>query len=90
MSDNIERQKELSKKILAQPETGHFEQKTAPSIQVVPIQYVQSFSLGAILGFALLVLIWIFAGFSKIAVTAPLLGGVCGIVIEMMRKKNKI
>lgn len=90
MSGNIERHKELSKKVLIQTETKHFEQKTPSSIQVVPIQYIQAVSLGAILGCALFVLVWIFAGFSKIAVAAPFLGGISGIVVEMMRKKNRI
>jgi hypothetical protein len=90
MSESIERQRELSKKVLIQNETKLSGQKTPSSVQIVPVQYIQAVSLGAILGCALFVLVWIFAGFSKIAIAAPFLGGISGIVVEMMRKKNKI
>ena len=89
MSDNIERQRELSKMVLIPGEHKPSKQKATSQIQQTPLQLVHTFSLGAILGFAIFVTLWIIIGFSKLAVTLPFVGGCIGVAIEMMRQKNK-
>lgn len=89
MSDNIERHKELSKRVLIPNEPKSPEQRASGQIQRTPAQLIQAFSLGAIVGFSLFVVIWIIAGFSKLAVMAPFMGGIFGVVVEMMRQKTK-
>lgn len=89
MSDNIERQRELSRMVLIPGKPKPSEQKAARQIQRTPQQLIYTFSLGAIFGFAVFVTLWIIAGFSKLAVTLPFVGGCIGVAIEMMRQKNK-
>lgn len=89
MSDIIERHKELGKRVLIPGEPKSPEQKAASRIQLAPAQLIQPFSLGAILGFFIFVALWIIAGFSKLAIMLPFAGGIFGIVIEMIRQKNK-
>lgn len=88
MSDIIERHKDLSKKVLGKDEQKPAEQKASGRNQFMPTPYIFAFSLGAIVGLSLFVLIWIISGFSKIAVTMPLIGGISGMVIEMIRQRN--
>lgn len=89
MSNIIERHKELSKRVLIPDEPKSPEQKVSSRIQRAPAQFIQPFFLGAILGFFIFVAIWIIAGFSKLAIMLPFAGGIFGIVIEMIRQKNK-
>lgn len=89
MSDNIERHKDLSKRVLMPNEQKLPEQRASGQIQRAPTQLIQAFFLGAMVGFSLFVVIWIIAGFSKLAIIAPFMGGIFGIVVEMMRQKTK-
>ncbi|MDN3511935.1 MAG: hypothetical protein QY310_06020 [Candidatus Jettenia sp. CY-1] len=89
MSDNIERHKDLSKRVLIPSESKSMEQRVSSQSQKAPAQFIQAFSLGAIAGLSLFVVIWIVAGFSKVAIMAPFMGGIFGIVVEMMKQKTK-
>jgi hypothetical protein len=89
MSDNIERHKELSKRVLIPDEPKTPEQKASSRIPLAPIQLLYPFSLGAITGFFIFVAIWIIAGFSKLAVMLPFMGGFSGVAIEIIRRKTK-
>ena len=89
MSNNIERQKELSRKLLIPGEPKPSGQKASSQIQVAPMQLIHAFSLGAISGLAIFVLLCILGGFSKLAIMLPFVGGILGIAIEMIRRKNK-
>ena len=88
MSDIIERHKELSKRVLIPGEPKSPGQKTSSRIQVAPAQLIQPFSLGAILGFSIFVVIWIISGFSNLAIMLPFVGGIFGIAIKMIKQKK--
>lgn len=90
MSDIVERQKELSKKVLIPGESKSSGQNAPGKIQLAPKQFIYVFSLGAIVGFFAFVAIWIIAGFSKLALMLPFIGGFFGAAIEMIRQKNKV
>ncbi|MCF6158336.1 MAG: hypothetical protein E3K32_07155 [wastewater metagenome] len=89
MSDIIERHEELSRRVLNPNKPISSEQKVSSQSKLVPAPFIRAFSLGAILGFSLFILIWILAGFSKAALTIPLIGGACSTGIEVVRQKNK-
>ena len=89
MSDIIERHKELSRMVLIPGEHKTSQQKTASKIQQAPPQFLYLFLLGAIVGFAIFVTLWVISGFSKLAVTLPFVGGGIGVAIEMLRQKKK-
>lgn len=88
MADNIERQRELSRRVLIPDEPKPLEQKASGCIQLAPLHFIYPFILGAISGFALFVVIWMLTGFSKIAFMLPFVGGFFGIVVEIIRQKN--
>lgn len=88
MSDNIERQNELSKRVLIPGEHKSTEQRTPTRNQLAPAQLIFTFSLGTISGLAVFVLIWTLAGFSKLAIILPFVGGFIGIAIEIIRRKT--
>ena len=87
MSDIFERHKELSKKVLIPGEHKSPKQTTPARIQTTPAQLIYPFSLGAILGFSIFVVIWIISGFSKLAIMLPFVGGMFGIAIKMIWQK---
>ncbi|NUO08301.1 MAG: hypothetical protein HUU08_06400 [Candidatus Brocadia sp.] len=89
MSDNIERQRELSRRVLTSDAPKPLEQKASGRIQLAPLQFIYPFILGAISGLALFALIWILTGFSKLALMLSFVGGPIGIAIEIIRRKNK-
>lgn len=89
MSDIMERQKELSKKVLIPGESKSPGQKTPYQVQLGPKQLMYVFSLGAIVGFFIFVTIWIITGFSKLALLLPFIGGFFGVAVEMIRRKYK-
>ena len=89
MSDIIERHKELSRMVLIPGEHKTSRQRTASQMQQQsPPQLLYMFLLGAILGSAIFVTLWVIYGFSKLAVMLPFVGGCIGIVIEIMRHKK--
>lgn len=88
MSDIIERHKELSRTVLSPDGHKTSQQKMTSQIHRAPSQILYLFFLGAIVGFAIFVTLWVIYGFSKLAVTLPFLGGCIGIAIEMMRQKK--
>ncbi len=89
MSENFERQKELSKRVLIPGETKPPDQKATGRIPLTPVQLLYPFSLGAIVGFFIFVAIVIITGFSKLAIMLPFIGGFFGVAIEMTRRKYK-
>lgn len=89
MSENFERHKELSKRVLIPGESKSFERKVSGRIPLTPVKVLYPFSLGAILGFFIFVAIWIIAGFSKSALVLPFIGGFFGVAIEMISRKYK-
>lgn len=89
MSDIMERQKELSKKVLFPGESKFPGQKTPNQVQLAPKQLMYVFSLGAIVGFFIFVTIWIITGFSKLAFLLPFISGFFGVAVEMIRRKYK-
>ncbi|MCF6155295.1 MAG: hypothetical protein E3K36_08585 [Candidatus Brocadia sp.] len=90
MSENFERQKELSKRVLIPGEPKPAARKATGQIQLAPMQLLYIFSFGAIVGFAIFVVIWIIAGFSKWTITLPFIAGFFGVAIEMIRRKYKV
>lgn len=89
MSNIIDKHKELSRKVLNPSKLKPSEQKTSGQNQLLPIPFIISFSLGTVLGISLFMLLWILTGFSKVAVIMPFLGGIGGIIVEIIRQRNK-
>lgn len=89
MSENFERHKELSKRVLIPSEPKSFERKVSGGIPLTPVRLLYPFSLGAIVGFFIFVAIWIIAGFSKLALMLPFISGLFGVAVEMIRLRNK-
>lgn len=89
MSEIIERHKELSRKVLAPDEQKSLKQETSRQMKLVPAQILYAFSLGAIVGFSIFVVILIASGFSKFAVMLPFIGGIFGVAVKMIWQKNK-
>ncbi|MFO0792661.1 MAG: hypothetical protein U0586_01220 [Candidatus Brocadiaceae bacterium] len=89
MSNDIERQKRLSKRVLMQGESTHAEQGTSSQAHMASQRLVYPFILGAIAGLSILVIVWISTGFSKWAIMLPFIGGISSIAIKMILQKNK-
>lgn len=89
MPEYFERHKELSKKVLIPDESKSSGQNAPGKIQLTPRQCIYPFSLGAIVGFFLFLTIWIIAGFSKLALMLPFIGGFFSVAIAVVRQKNK-
>jgi hypothetical protein len=89
MSNIIDKHKELSRRVLNPSKVKPSEQKTSGQNQLLPMPFIISFSLGTVLGISLFMLLWILTGFSKVAVIMPFLGGMGGIVVEIIRQRNK-
>lgn len=89
MSSDIERQRELSKRVLMQGEPKPAGQRTPRQVQITPKQLAYHFMLGSIVGLSLLVVIWISSGFSKLAIMLPFIGGISSIAIKKVLQKNK-
>jgi hypothetical protein len=89
MSNDIERQKRLSKRVLMQGESIQTEQRTLRQVQMAPKRLVYPFILGAIVGLSILVVVWISTGFSKLAILLPFIGGISSIAIKLILQKNK-
>ncbi len=90
MSDIIERHKELSKMVLIPGGHKTSAQKTKGQMQQqAPPQFLYLFLLGAIVGSAIFVTLWVISGFSKLAVALPFVGGGIGVAVEMLRQKKK-
>lgn len=85
----IEKHKELSRRVLNQGKLQPAEQKTPDQNQLQPVQFIVSFSVGAVLGIFFFALLWILTGFLKLAAIMPFLGGIGGIVVEIIRQRNK-
>ncbi len=90
MLENFERHKELSKKVLIPGESGFPVQKRSNRVRLTPAQLMYAFFLGAIVGFFVFVALWIIAGFSKLPLMLPFIGGFFGVAIEATRRKRKV
>lgn len=87
MSNDIERQKMLSKRVLMQGESVHAEQGTLSQVQMAPKGLVYPFILGAIVGLSFLVAVWISTGVTKWAIILPFIGGISSIAIKLTVQK---
>ena len=90
MSDIIERHKDLSRRVLSPNETKPVERQSSPRANEQSMHPLQTCAMGAIVGIAIFVVVWLVSGYSRTALAMPFLGGMVGAGIGVMRRGNKV